>query len=68
MQGVSAEQIQKYYKRCKEIISRQDHYESILYFLYMKPEQKEKWFLLLKEKCKFQRVIIKILKKSLCRF
>lgn len=57
MQEISAEQIRKFYKKCKEIIRKQDHYESILYFLYMKPEQKEKWFLLLKEKCQFQREV-----------
>lgn len=33
----------------------QEHYESLLYFIYMKPEQKEKWFCLLKEKSEFQR-------------
>lgn len=55
MQEIGAEKIRQFYKMYKESLRRQDHYESILYFLYMKPEQKEKWFCLLKEKSAFQR-------------
>lgn len=55
MHEISVEEIRQFYGMYKEILRRQDHYESILYFLYMKPEQKEKWFLLLKEKSAFQR-------------
>lgn len=54
MRTIPEQEIRQFYKEYKETVHRQDDYESILYFLYMKPEQREKWFLLLNEKSAFQ--------------
>ncbi len=55
MQEINEKEIRQFYEEYREMIRRQEHYEGLLYFIYMKPEQKEKWFCLLKEKSEFQR-------------
>lgn len=54
MRPIPEQEIRQFYKEYKETVQRQDDYESILYFMYMKPEQREKWFQLLNEKSAFQ--------------